>query len=148
MCDASLRGLLQKDSRKVCKFESGFDMWRAFEADKTKRAFSSVIRLRRKLYTSTVSVGGNMKQWLDDVEGIRRQLENIHEMIPDKEMVNIILQGVEETHRNVVRIFNQQQPDGQPVTLDVVLNILRGRRRRTRRMKREKRNRLLLEQRR
>ncbi|EGZ10389.1 hypothetical protein PHYSODRAFT_373339, partial [Phytophthora sojae] len=95
--------LLQKDSRKVCKFESGFDMWRAFEADKTKRAFSSVIRLRRKLYTSTVSVGGNMKQWLDDVEGIRRQLENIHEMIPDKEMVNIILQGVEETHRNVVR---------------------------------------------
>ncbi|KAE9029193.1 Retrovirus-related Pol polyprotein from transposon TNT 1-94 [Phytophthora rubi] len=101
-------------------------MWQAFEADKTKRAFSSVIRLRRQLYTSTFTVGGNMERWLDNVESIRRQLENMHEMIPDQEMVNIILQGVEETHRNVVRIFNQQRPVGQPITLDIVLYALRG----------------------
>lgn len=101
-------------------------MWQAFEAEKTKRAFSSVIRLRRKLYTSTFTIGGNMEQWLDDVEDIRRQLENMNEVIANIEMVNIILQGVEETHRNVVRIFNQPQPGGQPVTLEVVLNTLRG----------------------
>ncbi|POM67017.1 Hypothetical protein PHPALM_17046 [Phytophthora palmivora] len=97
-------------------------MWRTFEAEKTKRAFSSVIRLRRKLYTSTFTVDGNMEEWLDDVEDICRQLENMNEVIPDAEMVNIILQGVEETPRNVVRLFNRGQPGQSQVTLDVVLN--------------------------
>ncbi|ETP10892.1 hypothetical protein F441_13566 [Phytophthora nicotianae CJ01A1] len=61
-------------------------MWRAFEADKTKRAFASVIRVRRKLYTSTFTLGGNMEQWLDEVEDLRRQLENMNEVITDREM--------------------------------------------------------------
>ncbi|POM58670.1 Hypothetical protein PHPALM_36663 [Phytophthora palmivora] len=126
VCDTLLRGLLQKDSKKVCKYDSGFEMWRAFEAEKAKRAFSSVIRLRRKLYTSTFTVDGNMEEWLEDVEDIRRQHENMIEVIPDAEMVNIILQGVEETHRNVVRLFNRGQPGQSQVTLDVVLNTLRG----------------------
>ncbi|KAF4137384.1 hypothetical protein GN958_ATG13441 [Phytophthora infestans] len=50
-------------------------------------------------------------------------------VISDGEMANIILQGVEATHRNVVRLFNSPNMVGaanlEP-DLDEVLNSLRG----------------------
>ncbi|KAE9007217.1 hypothetical protein PF007_g18397 [Phytophthora fragariae] len=127
--DSLLRGLLAKDAKRVCKMLNGHDMWVAFEKDKTKRAFASVIRLRKELYTTIFRVSGDMDKYLEKLEDLHRQLASMNAIITDGEMANIILQGVETTHRSVVRLFNSPNMMGagklEP-DLDVVLNTLRG----------------------
>ncbi|OWZ12519.1 hypothetical protein PHMEG_00014306 [Phytophthora megakarya] len=46
--------------------------------------------------------------------------------IRDEEMVNIILQGVVDSHRNVVRMFNRNNAGGAAPNLATVVNVLLG----------------------
>ncbi|KAG2761015.1 hypothetical protein PC129_g13673 [Phytophthora cactorum] len=73
--------------------------------------------------------GDNMEQYLDELEDLSRKLANMNAIISDGEMGNVILQGVESAHRNVVRLFNSPSMVGagnlEP-NLDVALNTLRG----------------------
>jgi hypothetical protein len=79
------------------------EMWSSFEDDKTKRAYVSEIRLRRDLNAAKLEPGENMMTYLDRLEEMRRQLANMNAVIPDADMVNIVLQGVVDSHRNVVQ---------------------------------------------
>ncbi|KAJ8566648.1 hypothetical protein ON010_g6474 [Phytophthora cinnamomi] len=88
------------------------EMWNSFERDKTKRAYASEIRLRRDLYAAKFTVGEDMEKYLERLEDMRRQLANMNAAISDADMVNVILQGVVDSHRNVVRMFNRNSNGG------------------------------------
>ncbi|EGZ24515.1 hypothetical protein PHYSODRAFT_421853, partial [Phytophthora sojae] len=94
--------MLPKDSKMVCRMANAREMWRSFEQDKTKRAYASEIRLRSKLYTTKFSSGEDMEKYLEKLEDMRRQLANMNAAITDEEMARIILQGMADSHRNVV----------------------------------------------
>eukprot|EP00644_Phytophthora_capsici_P000643 jgi/Phyca11/108951/e_gw1.16.781.1 len=95
--------MLPKDSKKVCKLTTAREMWQSFERDKTKRAYSSIVRLRTLLYSIKYTSGEDMEKFLAKLEDMRRQLANMNAPFADGEMANIILQSVMKTHRNVVR---------------------------------------------
>ncbi|OWZ12032.1 hypothetical protein PHMEG_00014866 [Phytophthora megakarya] len=46
--------------------------------------------------------------------------------IRDEEVVNIILQGIVDSHRNIVRMFNQNNAGGAAPNLATVVNVLFG----------------------
>jgi len=121
---ALLIGLLPRDSKKVCKMATAREMWSSFEDDKTKRAYVSEIRLRRDLNAAKLEPGENMMTYLDRLEEMRRQLANMNAVIPDADMVNIVLQGVVDSHRNVVRMFNRDGAGGAAPDLATVRNVL------------------------
>jgi len=100
------------------------EMWSSFEDDKTKRAYGSEIRLRRDLYAAKIEPGESMMTYLDRLEEMRRQLANMNAVIPDADMVNIVLQGVVDSHRNVVRMFNRDGAGGAAPDLATVRNVL------------------------
>ncbi|KAE8970245.1 hypothetical protein PR002_g27175 [Phytophthora rubi] len=122
---ALLFGMLLTDSKKVCRMANAREMWRSFEQDKTKRAYASEIRLRSKLYTTKFSPGEDMEKYLEKLEDMRRQLANMNAAIDDEEMARIILQGVMDSHRNVVRLFNRTAGGAAP-DLATVTNTLLG----------------------
>ncbi|KAG6620376.1 uncharacterized protein IUM83_16383 [Phytophthora cinnamomi] len=101
-------------------------MWNSFERDKTKRAYASEIRLRRDLYAAKFTVGEDMEKYLERLEDMRRQLANMNAAISDADMVNVILQGVVDSHRNVVRMFNRNSNGGVTPDLATVVNVLLG----------------------
>ncbi|KAE9168040.1 hypothetical protein PF002_g30716 [Phytophthora fragariae] len=122
---ALLFGMLPKDSKKVCKMTTAREIWTAFEQDKTKRAYASEIRLRRDLYAAKFQPGEGMETYLNRLEGMRRQLANMNAVISDADMVSIVLQGVVDSHRNVVRLFNRNNTGAAP-NLATVGNVLLG----------------------
>ncbi|KAG2896134.1 hypothetical protein PC117_g23078 [Phytophthora cactorum] len=124
--DAILRGILTKDASRICNFDYAHEMWDAFEREKTKRAFSNALVLRKKLYSYTFTTDMNMESYLDELEYMRRQLRNMNDPIADDEMVKILLQGVAFEFRGVVRMFNKDVRDGNVPALQEVLNTLRS----------------------
>ncbi|KAG3096429.1 hypothetical protein PI124_g15836 [Phytophthora idaei] len=122
--DAILRGMLTKDASRICNFDYAHEMWDAFE--KTKRAFSNALVLRKKLYSYTFTADMNMESYLDELEYMRRQLRNMNDPIADDEMVKILLQGVAFEFRGVVRMFDKDVRDGNVPALQEVLNTLRS----------------------
>ncbi|KAE8996638.1 hypothetical protein PR001_g19800, partial [Phytophthora rubi] len=56
---------------------------------------------------------------------MRRQLANMNAVISDADMVSIVLQGVVDSHRNVVRLFNRNNTGAAP-NLATVVNVLLG----------------------
>ncbi|KAE9353649.1 hypothetical protein PF008_g4912 [Phytophthora fragariae] len=98
-------------------------MWTTFVRDKTKIDYANSIRIRAKLYGARYEKGKHMDKFLEGLEDLRRQLENMNMPIEDADMASIILTAVESTHRTIVRMFNQ---DGNPPDLNRVLNTLRG----------------------
>ncbi|KAE8886485.1 hypothetical protein PF003_g29613 [Phytophthora fragariae] len=124
--DALLRGVLVKDATKICMLASARDMWVTFEQEKTRRAFSNALYLRKKLYAHTYKSGMDMDKYLDDMEAMRRQLRNMNDEISDTDMVKLILQGVAFEYRGVVRMFDKNVRDGNMPLLSEVLNTLRS----------------------
>ncbi|OWZ01629.1 hypothetical protein PHMEG_00026947 [Phytophthora megakarya] len=84
-------------------------MWVVFEQEKTKRAFSNALFLRKKLCTYTYKKGMNMDKFLDKMEHMRRQLRNMNDEITDSDMVKLIPQGVAFEYRGVVRMFDKER---------------------------------------
>ncbi|KAF4127649.1 gag-polypeptide of LTR copia-type [Phytophthora infestans] len=123
---ALLFGMLPKDSKKVCRMATAREMWTSFEQDKTKRAYASEIRLRRDLYAAKFTPGDDMEKYLERLDDLRRQLANMNAEVTDNEMVNIVLQGVVDSHRNVVRMFNRNNNGGVVPDLATVVNVLLG----------------------
>ncbi|ETL38273.1 hypothetical protein L916_10129 [Phytophthora nicotianae] len=119
--DALLSGLLVKDAKKICKKTEVGEMWAAFVRDRTKQDFSNSIPVRARLYGAKYMRGANMEKYLEELEDLRRQLENMNHPVDD-EMARIVLTRVEATHRTVVRMFNREQA----LDLDTILNTLRG----------------------
>ncbi|KAE8953314.1 hypothetical protein PF011_g32445 [Phytophthora fragariae] len=101
-------------------------MWVTFEQEKTRRAFSNALYLRKKLYAHTYKSGMDMDKYLDDMEAMRRQLRNMNDEISDTDMVKLILQGVAFEYRGVVRMFDKDVRDGNMPLLSEVLNTLRS----------------------
>ncbi|KAE8987514.1 hypothetical protein PR003_g6650 [Phytophthora rubi] len=122
---ALLFGMLPKDSKKVCKMAAAREMWTSFEQDKTKRAYASETRLRRDLYVAKYTPGEDMEKYLDRLDDMRRRLENMNAVVTDEEMVKVILQGVVDSHRNVVRMFDRNNGGAAP-DLATVRNVLLG----------------------
>ncbi|KAF4127125.1 hypothetical protein GN958_ATG19263, partial [Phytophthora infestans] len=81
--------------------------------DKTKRACASEIWLRRDLYAETFTPGDNMEESLDKIVDKRRQIENMNAAIIEEDMVNVVLQGVIDSHRNVIRLFSHNNNGGE-----------------------------------
>ncbi|KAG3158776.1 hypothetical protein PC128_g21425 [Phytophthora cactorum] len=110
----------------MCKLRTAREMWNSFEQDKTKRAYASEVRLHRDPYTSKFSPGERMDKYLNRLMDMRRQLDNMNAIITDTEMVNVLLQGVVDSHRNVVRMFNRNNNGGVAPDLTTVVNVLLG----------------------
>ncbi|OWZ21913.1 hypothetical protein PHMEG_0003465 [Phytophthora megakarya] len=132
--------MVPKDSKKVCRIATAREMWNSCEQDKTNRAYASEIRLRRDL----CGVGGGRGTIVDSQHDIRaflkkandigqavpgraiRQLANMNAAIRDEVMVNTILQGVVDSHCNVVRMFNRNNAGGVAPNLTTTVNVLLG----------------------
>ncbi|GMF17253.1 unnamed protein product [Phytophthora lilii] len=95
-------------------------------SEKTKRAYGSEIRLRRDLYAAKFEPGESMEKYLDRLTIMRCQLANMSAVISDEEMVNIVLQGVVDSHCNVVWLFNRNGVGGAAPDLATVINVLLG----------------------
>ncbi|KAG6943431.1 hypothetical protein JG687_00018471 [Phytophthora cactorum] len=124
--DAILRGVLTKDAVRMCNYNYTHELWEALEQEKTKRAFSNGLLLRKKIYSYTYTPEMNMETYLDDMEMMRRQLRSLNDPITDDEMVKIILQGAAFEYRGVVRIFDKDVRDGNIPSLSEVLKTLRS----------------------
>ncbi|OWZ07983.1 hypothetical protein PHMEG_00019544, partial [Phytophthora megakarya] len=70
--------------------------------------------------------GEDMEKYIERVEDMRRQLVNMNAAIRDDEMVNIFLQSVVDSHRNVVRMFNRNNAGGAAPNLVTIVNVLLG----------------------
>ncbi|KAF4148969.1 Zinc knuckle, partial [Phytophthora infestans] len=114
--DAILRGVLTKRASGISIFDNAHEMWDVFEREKTKRAFSNALMLRKKMYSYTYTPDMDMESYLNELEQMRRQPRNMNDPITDDKMVKIVLQGVAFKFCGVVRMYDK----------DEVLNTLRS----------------------
>ncbi|KAF4146959.1 gag-polypeptide of LTR copia-type, partial [Phytophthora infestans] len=124
--DAILRGVLTKYASRICNFDNAHETWDAFEREKTKRAFSNALMLKKKLYSYTYAPDMDMESYPDELEHTRRQLRNMNDSITDDEMVKIVLQGVAFGFRGVVGMYDKDVRRGNIPALQEVLNTLRS----------------------
>ena len=105
------------------------DMWASMVANKTQRDFSDAVLLRLQLYQHSHDRGESMLEYLKRMASLRQQLQNLGTKlhITDDEMVRLFLMGVARTHRELIEQFDLPTRQGNPPTLQQVMNALRSR---------------------
>ena len=124
-----LRGCQNDDATKVCSMATASEMWASLVADKTQRDFSYAVLLRRQLYQHSHHRGESMLEYLKKMASFRQKLQNMgpEHSITDNEMARLLRMGVVITHRELIEQFDLPTRQGNPPTLQQVMNALRSR---------------------
>ncbi|GMF25089.1 unnamed protein product [Phytophthora fragariaefolia] len=131
--EAILYGVAAQDAEIICQEDTVQAMRTRFVDKQTKREYSNYIFARAEFYSHVYSADKGMKQWLREMESMRRRLLHYGKRVTDEDFAETLVGHVARTHRDVVRQFSKHyvvRGDGgadRPVpTATQVMNALRA----------------------
>lgn len=94
------------EARRIRRAATGMEAWNIFSTFYQRQSLESQVRIRRQLYGTTLSYGGDMREHLDFMSDLIDQLAEVGVTLSDADQIGAITMSLSREYDGLVTAFD------------------------------------------